>query len=126
MSLLLQKKIYLKSHRHRQCSVQLWKKLHCSGNGAHVWIFFAEPVPASNARQLGAALISQTCDRTRQLAIKSYDRFFPNQDTLPKGGFGNLIALPLQQKPRSKGFSVFVDENFVIYYATEILRFYPI
>ena len=89
--------------------------MHCSGNGAHVRIFFAEPVPASNARQLGAALISQTCDRTRQLAIKSYDRFFPNQDTLPKGGFGNLIALPLQQKPRSKGFSVFVDENFVIY-----------
>jgi superfamily II DNA or RNA helicase len=86
-----------------------------SGNGAHVWIFFAEPVPASTARQLGAALISQTCDRTRQLAIKSYDRFFPNQDTLPKGGFGNLIALPLQQKPRSKGFSVFVDENFVPY-----------
>ncbi len=99
----------------RELNIPAALEISRSGNGAHVWIFFAEPVPASNARQLGAALISQTCDRTRQLAIKSYDRFFPNQDTLPKGGFGNLIALPLQQKPRSKGFSVFVDENFVPY-----------
>lgn len=82
-----------------------------SGNGAHAWIFFAEPVPARSARQLGAALISSTCNRTRQLALTSYDRLFPNQDTLPKGGFGNLIALPLQKKPREQGRSVFVDEQ---------------
>ena len=86
-----------------------------SGNGAHVWIFFADPVPAREARQLGAALISQTCDRTRQLSLSSYDRFFPNQDNLPKGGFGNLIALPLQRQPRAQGCSVFVDENLVPY-----------
>ena len=61
--------------------------------------------------RLGAALISQTCDRARQLSLTSYDRFFPNQDTLPKGGFGNLIALPLQKKPRENGCSVFVDEQ---------------
>ncbi|MHB1606048.1 MAG: TOTE conflict system archaeo-eukaryotic primase domain-containing protein [Leptospirales bacterium] len=83
-----------------------------SGNGAHVWIFFSEPVPARDARQLGALLIGHTCDRTRQLSLSSYDRFFPNQDTLPKGGFGNLIALPLQKIPREKGGSVFVDEHF--------------
>ncbi len=82
-----------------------------SGNGAHAWIFFAEPVPAREARQLGAALISHTCDRTRQLSLASYDRLFPNQDMLPKGGFGNLIALPLQKHPRSLGRSVFVDGN---------------
>nr|WP_275097007.1 DEAD/DEAH box helicase family protein [Sedimenticola hydrogenitrophicus] len=82
-----------------------------SGNGAHVWIFFAEPVSAREARQLGAALISHTCDRTRQLSLGSYDRLFPNQDTLPKGGFGNLIALPLQKQPRDLGRSVFVDEH---------------
>lgn len=29
---------------------------------------------------------------------------------MPKGGFGNLIALPLQKAPREKGCSVFVDE----------------
>ncbi|MBI9087368.1 MAG: DEAD/DEAH box helicase [Desulfobacterales bacterium] len=81
-----------------------------SGNGAHVWIFFADPVPAREARQLGAALISHTCDRTRQLSLDSYDRLFPNQDTMPKGGFGNLIALPLQKLPREQGHSVFVNE----------------
>uniref|UniRef100_UPI0027BA9536 TOTE conflict system archaeo-eukaryotic primase domain-containing protein n=1 Tax=Desulfobulbus sp. TaxID=895 RepID=UPI0027BA9536 len=86
-----------------------------SGNGGHVWIFFAEPVPARQARQLGAALISRTCDRTRQISLSSYDRLFPNQDTLPKGGFGNLIALPLQKQPREQGRSVFVDENFAPY-----------
>ncbi|WP_233189397.1 TOTE conflict system archaeo-eukaryotic primase domain-containing protein [Geothermobacter hydrogeniphilus] len=81
-----------------------------SGNGAHAWIFFVEPVPACEARYLGAALISHTCDRTRQLSLASYDRLFPNQDTMPKGGFGNLIALPLQKQPRESGHSVFVDE----------------
>jgi superfamily II DNA or RNA helicase len=86
-----------------------------SGNGAHVWIFFAETVPAREARQLGAALISHTCDRTRQLSLTSYDRLFPNQDTMPKGGFGNLIALPLQKLPRELGRSVFVDEQLQPY-----------
>ena len=83
-----------------------------SGRGAHVWIFFSEPVPARQARQLGSALISHTCTRTRQLELSSYDRLFPNQDTLPKGGFGNLIALPLQKKARGRKCSVFVNESF--------------
>jgi len=80
-----------------------------SGNGAHVWIFFAGNVFARDARRLGTAIISHTCSRTRQLKLTSYDRLFPNQDAMPKGGFGNLIALPLQKKPRENGFSVFVD-----------------
>ena len=83
-----------------------------SGKGAHVWIFFATGVSARDARRLGTAVISHTCMRTRQLKLESYDRLFPNQDTMPKGGFGNLIALPLQKVPREKGFSVFVDERF--------------
>jgi len=86
-----------------------------SGNGAHVWIFFAAPVPARDARLLGAALISHTCERTRQLSLASYDRLFPNQDSMPKGGFGNLIALPLQKLPREHGCSVFVNERFEPY-----------
>ncbi|MBP8295024.1 MAG: DEAD/DEAH box helicase family protein, partial [Burkholderiales bacterium] len=81
-----------------------------SGNGAHAWVFFAGSVSARDARRLGAALISHTCSRTRQLKLESYDRLFPNQDTMPKGGFGNLIALPLQKAPRDNGCSVFVDE----------------
>ena len=80
-----------------------------SGNGAHVWVFFAGRVSARDTRRLGSALISHTCARTRQLKLTSYDRLFPNQDTMPKGGFGNLIALPLQKEPRGSGCSVFVD-----------------
>jgi superfamily II DNA or RNA helicase len=82
-----------------------------SGNGAHAWVFFAGRVSARDARRLGTAIISHTCSRTRQLKLGSYDRLFPNQDTMPKGGFGNLIALPLQKRPRDSGCSVFVDAN---------------
>ncbi|HDP5028784.1 TPA: DEAD/DEAH box helicase family protein [Escherichia coli] len=83
-----------------------------SRQGAHVWIFFDSRVSAREARRLGTAVISYTCSRTRQLQLSSYDRLFPNQDTMPKGGFGNLIALPLQKRPRASGGSVFVDMNF--------------
>ena len=82
-----------------------------SGNGAHAWVFFTGSVSARDARRLGTAIISHTCARTRQLKLESYDRLFPNQDSMPKGGFGNLIALPLQKHPREKGFSVFVDAD---------------
>ena len=95
----------------RESNVPVSIEISRSGQGAHAWIFFSEAVSAREARRLGAALISQTCARTRQLSLTSYDRFFPNQDTLPKGGFGNLIALPLQKKPRENGFSVFVDDQ---------------
>ena len=66
-----------------------------SGNGAHVWFFFAAPVAAATARKMGCYLITETMTRRHQLSIESYDRLFPNQDTLPRGGFGNLIALPV-------------------------------
>ena len=66
-----------------------------SGQGAHAWIFFANAVSARDARRLGTAVLSHTCAITRQLQLKSYDRLFPNQDMMPKGGFGNLIALPV-------------------------------
>lgn len=82
-----------------------------SGQGAHAWVFFASRVPAREARRLGTAIISHACSRTRQLKLESYDRLFPNQDTMPKGGFGNLIALPLQKRPRENGCSVFVDSE---------------
>lgn len=82
-----------------------------SGQGAHGWIFFERNVPACDARRLGAAIISHACERTRQLALSSYDRLFPNQDYMPKGGFGNLIALPLQKRARAQNNSVFVDDS---------------
>lgn len=86
-----------------------------SGEGAHLWLFFVEPIPARDARRLGTALISATCARTRQLKLSSYDRLFPNQDTIPKGGFGNLIALPLQKYPRELGRSIFVNADLQPY-----------
>ena len=66
-----------------------------SGNVAHVWLFFEQALPAGLARRLGAHLLTETMDRRPDIGLDSYDRFFPNQDTLPNGGFGNLIALPL-------------------------------
>ena len=84
-----------------------------SGNGAHVWFFFSAPVAASTARKVGCHLITETMARRHELSMDSYDRLFPSQDTVPRGGFGNLIALPLQQGPRREGNSVFLDDNFV-------------
>jgi superfamily II DNA or RNA helicase len=81
-----------------------------SGKGAHVWIFFSAPVPATLARKLGAGLLTKTMQRRHQMSLTSYDRLFPNQDTMPTGGFGNLIALPLQKIPRRAKNSVFVDD----------------
>ena len=86
-----------------------------SGNGAHVWFFFTAPVPAATARTMGCFLLTETMARRHELSMKSYDRFFPNQDTMPRGGFGNLIALPFQDGPRQQGNSVFVDETWTPY-----------
>jgi superfamily II DNA or RNA helicase len=83
-----------------------------SGRGGHVWIFFDAPLPAGLARKLGAAILTRTMERRHQLGLDSYDRFFPSQDRMPKGGFGNLIALPLQHLPRSHGNSVFLANDF--------------
>ena len=73
-----------------------------SGNGGHVWLFFEEAIPAALARRLGSHILTETMERRPDIGLDSYDRFFPNQDTLPQGGFGNLIALPLQKQPRER------------------------
>ena len=82
-----------------------------SGRGGHAWLFFDEAVPAALARQLGCYILTETMKRRPDLGFDSYDRFFPNQDTLPHGGFGNLIALPLQKHRRGDGNSVFLDDH---------------
>lgn len=86
-----------------------------SGNGAHVWIFFESPILAVKARKLGNAILTEAMNRDGKIGFKSYDRFFPNQDTLPERGIGNLVALPLQGNARKKGNSVFVNEFFEPY-----------
>lgn len=86
-----------------------------SGNGAHVWIFFSEPVSAADAQRLGSGLLTRTMACRHELSFASYDRLFPTQDTVPKGGFGNLIALPFQGQAQKAGNTLFVDEQFVPY-----------
>jgi len=81
-----------------------------SGDGAHVWFFFSAPVPVASARKMGCYLITETMSWRHELSMDSYGRLFPSQDTMPRGGFGNLIALPLQHGPRKDGNSVFLDE----------------
>ena len=82
-----------------------------SGAGAHVWLFFSEPVAAADARSLGSLLLTRAMARSSTLSMDSYDRLFPSQDTLPAGGFGNLIALPLQRAARDRGNTEFLDED---------------
>ncbi len=112
-----------KWQEHTQAFIRTCEKLQVpaalersqSGNGAHVWIFFDQPIPAALARKLGCALLSETMNAHYQLSFDSYDRLFPSQDTMPKGGFGNLIAVPLQGIRRKAGNSVFLDGNFQPY-----------
>jgi hypothetical protein len=84
-----------------------------SGRGGHVWLLFDEAVPAALARKVGSYILTETMERRPDIGFDSYDRFFPNQDTLPYAGFGNLIALPLQKHARGDGNSVFLDDQAV-------------
>lgn len=104
-------KAFLETCAHVQVSAALERSR--SGRGGHVWLFFEEAVPAALARRLGSHLLTETMERRPDLGFDSYDRLFPSQDTLPQGGFGNLIALPLQKASRDKGNSVFLDERLV-------------
>ena len=84
-----------------------------SGRGAHVWFFFEEAIPAALVRRLGSHVLTETMERRPDIGLDSYDRLFPNQDTMPQGGFGNLIALPLQRAARKQDNTVFLDQAFV-------------
>ncbi len=97
----------------REWGVPAYIERSRSGNGAHVWILFDEHIKAQTARRLGNAILTEAMEREGRMSFKSYDRFFPNQDFMPTGGFGNLVALPLQGRARKDGNSVFVDDNFI-------------
>ncbi len=86
-----------------------------SGNGGHVWFFFENRTSAALARKFGTALLTCAMSKRYEIRFKSYDRFFPSQDTMPRGGLGNLIALPLQKSARKNASSEFIDENFQAY-----------
>jgi hypothetical protein len=86
-----------------------------SGKGGHIWFFFENRIPAALPRKFGTALLTFSMNRRHEIRFKSYDRLFPSQDTMPRGGLGNLIALPLQKSARENTNSEFVDENFASY-----------
>ena len=81
-----------------------------SGNGAHVWIFFSEPVPASEARRLGAHLVTETMERWPDIGFDYYS-VFSEPGHYARRRIWELIALPLQSEPRQRGNSVFVDDE---------------
>jgi len=97
----------------RQLGVPVAIERSRSGKGAHAWFFFTSPVRASTARKMGCFLITETMSRRHDLSMASYDRLFPSQDTLPRGGFGNLIALPFQGAAVKQGNTVFLDDSLV-------------
>ena len=86
-----------------------------SGHGGHLWIFFEENISTRLARNLGTEIIKAAMQKRHSIPFESFDRFFPNQDEIPKGGYGNLIALPLQGRAVKEGHSVFVNESFIPY-----------
>src|SRR2546428_237378 len=102
---------FLETCRHLNIPVVLERSR--SGRGAHAWFFFEEAIPAALARRLGSHVLTETMERRPDVGLDSYDRLFPNQDTMPHGGFGNLIALPLQRAARKQDNTVFLDSAFV-------------
>jgi hypothetical protein len=93
-------------------------------------MFFEYAIPAGLARKLGSLLLTETMERHPGMGLNSYDRLFPNQDTLPEGGFGNLIALPLQGEARKQNNSVFLDDRFSPFpdqwaFLSEVRRIHP-
>jgi superfamily II DNA or RNA helicase len=99
----------------RDMGIEVYIERSRSGSGSHAWVFFREPVKAHLARQLGTLILTHAMNRRHHIGFDSYDRFFPSQDTMPSGGFGNLIALPLQRIPRRAGNSVFIDDDLTPY-----------
>lgn len=87
-----------------------------SGNGGHVWTFFEKAYPCFKSRAIALSAIAKAFNYSVFEKEISFDRLFPNQDSLPAGGFGNLIALPLHGAYSQDGNSLFIDSATLIPY----------
>lgn len=110
-----QKDVFIVRDVCKEFNIPLAVERSRSGNGAHIWFFFQKPISAVLARKFGSSLLTYSMSKRHEITFKSYDRFFPNQDTMPKGGLGNLIAFPLQKSVRELGNSVFINEHLEAY-----------
>ncbi len=79
------------------------------GNGVHVWVFFAGAYPCWKSREIMLTLIARISPHSEFQKEDSFDRLFPNQDTVSDGGFGNLIGAPLQGQRVMEKCTVFYD-----------------
>lgn len=110
-----QEEILAAKNVYEEYGIKSYIERSCSGNGGHLWVFFEEPIDAHIVRKLGIKVLETAMNRTGNSKFDSFDRLFPNQDHMPKGGYGNLIALPLQRQAVEQGNSVFVDDTFRMY-----------
>lgn len=94
----------------KEFDIPSYMEISRSGNGCHLWIFFSENVSAALARNLGFDILKKAMQKRHSLSFESFDRIFPSQNEIPDGGYGNVIALPLQGKAVKDGKSVFVDD----------------
>ena len=95
----------------KNSGIEAYVEISRSGNGAHAWMFFESTYPCWKSRAIILEIMRKTFSYSEFAKEISFDRLFPNQDTITDGGFGNLIALPLQGERVKCGASVFCDSN---------------
>lgn len=76
--------------------------LEDSGNkGYHLWVFFAEPVPALRAQELGRRLVYKLTSEQEFSGVNEPE-VFPKQVQVTATDFGNLVKVPFGLHPKTR------------------------